>query len=214
MKKKLPLLFFFAVLVAFASCLDREKEAGSPIAITQTGLTVPSGNYYPLAIGTKWVYDIGGNTDTTVLQKDSVFAGRMYKYFKTGTSDYFIREENGVFYRREVNGLAVPDATGTVERVELRTDYKVNQYWTDEFALITGGKLRYENAIVSIDKDRLIKGIKYPSVLHVRSRIYMKHYITSTDSISATYDHFYAKNKGLIETISDLEPRRLLSIGF
>ncbi len=213
MKKNTSLLFFVALVVAFASCLDREKEGGPPIAVTQSGSAVPTGNYYPLAIGTKWIYDISGNNDTTTLVRDSLFAGRMYKYFKTGTSDYFIREENGVYYRREVNGLAIPDNTGTIERVELRTDYKVNEYWRDEYQLVTGGKVRYETAIISIDKERVVKGVKYPTVLHVRSRIYTKQ-DAAPEVIAATYDHFYGKNKGLIETISDLESRRLLSIGF
>ena len=147
MKKKLQLLplvsFLLAVLLATASCVDREKEPLSNTApSSSTSGNLPTvGNYYPLTIGTKWAYEIGsGLIDTTMLDRDSMFAGQVYKHFRTGTNDYFIREQGGVYYRREVNGLAIPDATGTIERTELRTDVGVNKAWNDDLSLSTGDR--------------------------------------------------------------------------
>ena len=210
------LLALLAVLFTVAACSDREKEPLSSLAASSStsGQVPPGGNYYPLALGTKWVYDIGGGAaDTTQLVRDSIVAGQAYKYFKTGTSDYFARQEGAVYYRREVNGLAIPDASGTIERIELHADYGVGQVWNDDFSLAAGGRLRYENVLVAIEKERYVRGVKCETVLKVRTRVY-KTVIGGQETIDATFYNYYAKNKGLVETISDLESKRLISIGF
>ncbi len=216
MKKILPLISIIAFLFTLTSCGDREKEPLSSLAssTSTSGQIPPQGNYYPLTIGTKWAYDIGNNmTDTTTLVQDSSFAGRTYKYFKTRTNDYFIRVENGIFYRREVNNLAIPDNTGTIERTELRTDLGVGKIWNDDLSLVTGGRLRYENVIDAIEKTRYVKGVKYEYVLKVRTRIYTQG-TTGGETIAATVYNYYCRNKGLIETIGDSNSKRLVYIGF
>jgi hypothetical protein len=216
MKKILPFIPIIAFLFTLVSCGDREKEPLSSLASSTStaGQIPPSGNYYPMRIGTKWAYDIGNNMiDTTTLVRDSSFAGRSYKFFKNSTNDYFIREENGIYYRREVNNLAIPDATGTIERTELRTDLGVGKVWNDDLSLITGGRLRYENVIDAIERTRYVKGIKYEYVLKVRTRIYTQG-ATGGETIARTFYNYYCRNKGLIETIGDGNNKRLVYIGF
>jgi hypothetical protein len=219
MKKSLPFFVLITCIFAFASCENREKEPLSSIApsTSQAG-TIPSvGNYFPLTIGTKWGYENvqNGAVDTTLLVRDSVFAGRSYKFFKTRISDYFVREENGVYYLRELNNLAIPDNSGTNERTLLRTDYGVGKAWNDDLSLVTGGRLRYENILIKIERERYVKGIKYENVLNVRTRIFMQAGASSSETLAQTTYNFYCKNKGLIETIGDTSTsKRLVYIGF
>lgn len=204
---KSTLNYFLVLLISvFTACSDSDN-----VGPDENGGGTSPNSYWPLKIGNQWNL-VNPENDTDKMDynvhKTIVHEGKTYFQFKPiglveETSDYGVREDNGVFY--ELHGAmtqnGITTSAGTI--ISMNTNLNVGQVWKDEVTLnISGnasGTLKHINEGKILDKvdNVTINGKNYSNVIKTETK---KTIINSISNYSTViiYEMWLSKGVGLI----------------
>lgn len=190
------LYIFITILTLFSAC--REGESPAPELSTKIRY------YAPYSVGSSFSYNSSLGAYTNIVESDTIIAEKVYKKVlnsRDSFTSYYYFEEG----EYKVSGTAPLYVSGVPAELKDFTYLKDNlpegSTWS-VFVPVNSGQLKYtarfDFKIIEKETTRTVNSKYYSGVVYVQEKIYTVY----NDVINevGTYDFWYAKGVGLIET--------------
>ena len=184
LKKMLLATVVFVSIFSFHSCKTKDSD-------TQPDPVSTDGQYLNLNNGSNWEYVINGSSNTTtveVIDSTKILFSKSYRQFlstdSTGSSKNYYAYKDGSYYSLYV-GL-----NGNEELVYLKDSNEVGKKWVS-VVTSAGFKIHYMYEVKENNLTKIVNGVTYSNVIHVKLTIQESGYIA---------DSYYAPKVGLIKS--------------
>lgn len=209
----------------FFSNIDNDDDGGDDGDGGDGEAGESTGDYWPRAIGNMWDFDDSFYGDVTynMITTEQIDGFTYYKFDDLFNQEAWLRKSGDSYYVRNavanfpIDGYDVSTTYITIklldDSAEVGEEWVSNVSYTVSYTPNVSGlpeipdinvNTSYSFEMMERDATRMVEGVEYQNVLHVKLTV-------SSTGIASTVDYFYAKDIGLIEFIGEQSSGKLLS---
>lgn len=174
------------VLLVSLNTLNSCKDKGSDTIVIST-----AGQYLNQAVGSNWEYFFNGSSNTItvkVIDSTKMLLAKTYRQFlstdSTGSSTNYYAYKDGSYYSLYIG------SNGKEELIYLKDSNEVGKKWVS-VVTSAGFKIPYSYEVIENNLTKIVNGITYNNVVHVKLTIQTTGYIV---------DSYYSPKVGLIKS--------------